>query len=122
MGWEEAKQMLASGLISFGAHSVNHVILDQVSAHEAEQEIVQSFHDIHSHLGITPALFAYPNGNFTSRIKTILQEHGFKGAVTTRKGNVSGETDPFELPRIGIHQDISSTVPLLQARMHLKHF
>lgn len=122
MNWDEVKKMQASGLITFGAHTANHVILDQVSLAEAEHEILQSRKDIKNHLGIFPEFFAYPNGNYTLEIKEILKKHGFKAATTTNRGKVENDVDPFEIPRIGMHEDVSNTESMFLARMNYKWF
>ena len=122
MNWDEAREMQASGLVSFGAHTANHVILDQVTAPHAEEEIVQSQKDIEQNLGISPEFFAYPNGNFTPGVKAILKRHGYRGAVTTRKGWVEKNFDPFEISRIGMHEDVSRSIPLFLARVYLRGF
>ena len=122
INWEEAREMQLSGLITFGAHTANHVILDQVSQLQAEDEILQSRNKIENQLGITPEIFAYPNGNFTAGLKTILQRYGFMGAVSTRKACLEQGNDFFEIPRIGIHEDVSRTIPMFLARIFLKGF
>jgi peptidoglycan/xylan/chitin deacetylase (PgdA/CDA1 family) len=122
MTWDEAKVMAASGLVSFGAHSVGHELLDQMPSAEARREILQSREDIRRHLGVTVASFAYPNGNYNDIIIDVLRDIGFTSAVTTRKGFFSRHTPLFEIPRIGIHEDISDTVPMLQARILLEWF
>jgi peptidoglycan/xylan/chitin deacetylase (PgdA/CDA1 family) len=122
MNWNEANEMHSTGLINFGSHTSNHVILDQVSQHEAEHEINQSCKDLESHLGIQPELFAYPNGNFNSAIKNILKRNGFKGAVTTTKGWLENNSDLFAIPRIGIHEDISKANSMVLARILLRRF
>jgi peptidoglycan/xylan/chitin deacetylase (PgdA/CDA1 family) len=119
ISWEEARRMQDSGLITFGAHTGNHVILDQIPLHEAEREIVQSRNDIERKLGVIPDYFSYPNGNLTDEIKLLLKKHEFKGAVTTRKGHFGKGCDLLEIPRIAMHQDISSTIPLFQSRILL---
>jgi len=122
MNWEEAEEMQASGLITFGAHTVNHVILDQVPKRQAEEEIVHSRQELESRLGVRPEFFAYPNGNFNSNLQAILKRHGFRGAVTTRKGRFGEGVPLFEIPRIGVHEDISRTIPLFLARIFLDRF
>ncbi|MCF8026441.1 MAG: polysaccharide deacetylase family protein [Desulfobacteraceae bacterium] len=120
MGWDEARQMRESGLVEFGAHSHNHVILDQVPLAGAEKEILQSKAEMERQLGVTPALFAYPNGNYTSDLKALLKKNGFKAAVTTRKGWFDRRVSLFEMPRIGMHEDVSRTAGLFAARIFLK--
>ena len=122
MNWDEVKEMYDSGLITFGAHTANHVILDQVPLEEAEREIAQSKNDIIEHLGVAPEYFAYPNGNFTPKIKELLKKQGFKAAVTTKKGIFASDVDLLESPRIGMHEDVSNTVPMFLVRMYLKWF
>ena len=122
MNWEEAREMHASSLVSFGAHSANHVILDQVPLEIAEEEIINSRDEIEFRLGKPPELFAYPNGNYSKDLQALLKEKGFNGAVTTRKGWFNKNADLYEIPRIGIHEDISSTIPLFFARLLLERF
>jgi peptidoglycan/xylan/chitin deacetylase (PgdA/CDA1 family) len=122
INWHEAKTMLESGLINFGAHTANHVILDQVSLFKAEQEIIQSREDIDKNLGLHVNHFAYPNGNYNSALIKILTRVGFKSAVTTRKGRLDNKTSFYEIPRIGVHEDVSNTIPLLIARILMKRF
>lgn len=122
MNWQEVKKMEESGLITFGAHTANHVMLDQVPLEEAEAEIVQSRNAIKDHLGFTPKFFAYPNGNYNFELKRLLRKHDFISAVTTKKGWFNKDCDFFEIPRIGIHEDISSTIPLFQARISMRLF
>jgi len=120
--WNEARIMVDSGLINFGAHTANHVILDQVSLQQAEQEIVQSRQHIEDQLGIQVNYFAYPNGNFNKDIKKLLKRIGFKGAVTTQKKLIDEKVSLFEIPRIGMHDDVSNSIPLFIARILTKRF
>jgi peptidoglycan/xylan/chitin deacetylase (PgdA/CDA1 family) len=122
MNWEEVVKMRASGLISFGAHTANHVILDQVSLREAEEEIIQSRQELEDRLGAGSVLFSFPNGNYTSDLQAILERNGFKGAVTTRKGWVDKSVGLFEIPRVGMHEDVSCTRALFWSRILFKRF
>lgn len=122
MNWQEAKEMLDSGLIHFGAHTEQHVILDQIPLAQARQEIIRSRRTLENRLGTSPTLFAYPNGNYTAELPTLLKQNGFKAAVTTRKGWFEKNVSLYEIPRIGIHEDVSRTIPLFSARILLDRF
>lgn len=122
MKWEEVKEMQASGLVSVGAHTANHVILTQVSQGEAENEIIRSRRELENRMGVCPEFFAYPNGDFTNDLQAMLERNGFTGAVTTRKGWFGEGVNLFEIPRIGMHEDVCSTVPLFLARILLNRF
>lgn len=121
LNWEEVKSMHASGFCSFGSHTANHVILDQVSLKEAELEISRSKEELELHLGRS-TLFAYPNGNYSYALQDILKRHGFSVAVTTQKGWVDMRTNLLAIPRISMHEDVSNTKSLLFARILLRSF
>jgi len=120
MNWDEIREMRDSGLVSIGAHTKNHVILDQLPLNEAEMEICQSRDEIHAQLGFKPDLFAYPNGNVTTELHEVLNRYGFRGGLTTRKGWFRKVENRFDLPRFCMHEDVSRSLPLFQARLHFK--
>jgi peptidoglycan/xylan/chitin deacetylase (PgdA/CDA1 family) len=122
MNWKEAEEMQSGGLIRFEAHTSSHTILDQVPLQQAEEEIVRSRIELEQGLGAAPEFFAYPNGNFNGDLQAILRRHGFRGAFTTRKGLVGRGVSLYEIPRIGIHEDVSRTLPLFMGRILLKGF
>ena len=61
--------------------------------------------------------FCYPNGNYTREIAEMVRSAGYHAAVTTKKGWNQFDDDRFMLKRIGIHQDMTSSVPLFAARI-----
>jgi peptidoglycan/xylan/chitin deacetylase (PgdA/CDA1 family) len=122
MNWPEVRQMAASGLIEFGAHSVSHELLDQVDENAAAEEIGTSRLRIEEELGRPCRLFSYPNGNHTARLMALVAQHGMSGAVTTRRGYLDREANPLAVPRIGMHEDVSSTLALFQTRILLRRF
>jgi peptidoglycan/xylan/chitin deacetylase (PgdA/CDA1 family) len=122
LSWDEAREMLSSGLVRFGAHTVNHEILDQIPLQKARDEISKSRADIENNLGGRVSTFAYPNGNYTESIRKILTESGFNAAVTTRKGFLAHGIPLMEIPRIAIHEDVSNTIPMFRSRILLRKF
>jgi hypothetical protein len=46
----------------------------------------------------------------------VVRQH-YLGAVTTKKGWFVAGADPFLIPRIGVHEDISSRPSALLARI-----
>lgn len=120
--WEEAKEMYESGLVSFGAHTVNHVLLDHADMQRVQREIEESKASIRENLGVETTLFSYPNGNYSQSIIDILRNNGFTGAVTTKKGYLGTDTSPYETPRISIHNDVSADISRFKARIAVSHF
>jgi peptidoglycan/xylan/chitin deacetylase (PgdA/CDA1 family) len=122
LNWDEVLEMSRSGVVQFGAHTVEHEILDRLPIPRIREEIVRSRREIERRLGTRIWTFAYPNGNFDNDIQTILWEHEFSGAVTTRKGFVGRNVRLMEIPRISVHQDICSTVQMFRSRIILERF
>lgn len=122
LNWEEVRSMAASGLVRFGSHTVNHELLDQLAPDAVRQEIADSCVTIVEQLGVPAQLFAYPNGNYSSNVKAILDEQGLCGAVTTMRGLVEKGISPLEIPRISIHEDVGKTVSMFRSRMVVPFF
>lgn len=81
-----------------GAHSVSHprlvnlggpALLAEVST---SLDLVRKLHD-----GVS---FAYPDGSYDDRVRTVVQEAGAASAVTCDPGVVTRTSDRFRLPRI----------------------
>lgn len=122
MNWEEAMEMYEDGLVSFGAHTVNHLFLDELESESIRKEILGSQEHIKMNLGYSAKLFAYPNGNYSPSIVKFLKENSFHGAVTTRKGFVECDTPQMELPRIAMHDDVSCSTDRFISRILMNHF
>jgi peptidoglycan/xylan/chitin deacetylase (PgdA/CDA1 family) len=63
MNWEQIREMEASGLVSFGAHTMHHPILSCLSdPAEARYEVAESRKVLEERLGHSVPTFAYPVG------------------------------------------------------------
>jgi peptidoglycan/xylan/chitin deacetylase (PgdA/CDA1 family) len=120
--WEHVRKMQSSGIVDFGSHTAGHVILTQVPLAHARDEIRKSRTAIENQIGTPPSFFAYPNGNYTQALVSELKSQGFFGAVTTRRGWVGAKTPLHEMSRIGMHEDVGSTMPLFRARLLIDPF
>ncbi len=120
MNWDEVREMAESGLISFGSHTVSHALLDQLQPENVQQELIASIAKIHKETGVRTKLFAYPNGNYTLLVLSILSETGITAAVTTKRDLVHGDSPLLELPRIAVHEDVSHTQALFQWRLFIQ--
>ncbi|MCG7988076.1 MAG: polysaccharide deacetylase family protein [Candidatus Thiodiazotropha weberae] len=102
--------MRDSGLIEFGAHTVNHTILSKLDSSLKKEEIQASTADVELMAGDTCRFFAYPNGrleDFDSESMRLLKEMGIEAAVTMVPGQNKGDSPMMELNRYGIGADIS---------------
>jgi peptidoglycan/xylan/chitin deacetylase (PgdA/CDA1 family) len=107
---EAIREMAASGLIEFGAHTHNHAILSQLSLDEQRNEIYRSVKAVQELTGRPCELFAYPNGrvqDYDGGSMKILEECGVHASVTTIEGPNGRMTPLVELRRYGVGADMS---------------
>ncbi len=97
---EGIREMLGTGLIELGGHTLLHENLPTLSEEKAWQEIRGCKTALEAAFGITAHTFCYPFGRFGPREIGLTRKAGFIGAVTTEQG--TGGTDPFTLPRIKV--------------------
>ncbi|MBE7357664.1 polysaccharide deacetylase family protein [Campylobacter sp. RM12327] len=99
---DEVRQMIESGFIEIGSHTLNHANLPSLSLEEKEIEIKHSKSLIEEKFGITCKSFAYPFG-FYDKFDTILVEKsGYKFATTTTPDVLRNKYSNFEIPRLMI--------------------
>ncbi|MGC9003265.1 MAG: polysaccharide deacetylase family protein [bacterium] len=107
LSWEEIREMSEAG-VEFGAHTVNHPELTNITLRQARWEIEESKKEIEEMLGKPVVSFAYPSGLYNGDIVEIVKETGFLCAVTTTVREVKPWSNPYELGRaIGIDEDFS---------------
>ena len=96
--------LVASGLITFGAHTQHHPILANETDEVAFAEISDSVRDLERLLGTKVLYFAYPNGSrrdFSEREVEILHQCGVVMAFSTIPGYATNK-EMYAIQRIGI--------------------
>jgi peptidoglycan/xylan/chitin deacetylase (PgdA/CDA1 family) len=91
------------GVITIGAHTVNHPQLSNLSASEQEWEITQSSRSVAQWTGCPAGLFAYPYGSkadYNSHSIEIVAGAGFRASCSNFPGLVDGGAARLELPRV----------------------
>jgi len=104
------KEMVASGLIEFGAHTHTHAILAKLAQKDKEKEIQKSVSEVERLTKVPCKLFAYPNGDvgdFDNEAINILESCGIKAAVSLISGPNFSTTPLMQLRRYGIGGDTS---------------
>jgi len=100
--WKDIREMAENG-IEFGAHTVNHPHLTQISIKEAKREIEESKKVVSEFTGLPISAFSYPSGEHNKNIKKLVKEAGFTCAFTTKPGTNREGEDLLELKRIAIN-------------------
>jgi peptidoglycan/xylan/chitin deacetylase (PgdA/CDA1 family) len=114
LSWNEIKEMDGKG-IEFGAHSVNHPRLPDLSLERANDEIVGSKHALEDNLGKEVAAFCYPYGFYNSEVINLVKQAGFRSAVTDQMPYrmVSVEDNMYCLQRIPGVQNLNKLKAML---------
>jgi peptidoglycan/xylan/chitin deacetylase (PgdA/CDA1 family) len=110
ISWVQAREMLDSGLVAFGAHTHTHPILGRCAPEVVRDEIFTSRDRMTAELGAAPAVFAYPNGllgDYDLTTMTLLRDAGFRAAFTMRPGFVRAGCNSFDLPRYGSPESLA---------------
>lgn len=110
MSWDELREMEASGLVDIGSHTCHHYRLKQdLNPLILRRELEDSKSTLEKQLGKPVPLFCYPNGDVCDLALQSVPRH-YQAAVTTRRGiNTASKLSPYELLRIGVHEDRCST-------------
>lgn len=98
----EVRALVDGGVISFGAHSVNHPALSELSREEQQVEIVTSREVCAKLIGAAPTTFAYPFGDYSDVTVDVVREAGFAVAVTTDADVVRKDANRLRLPRLQV--------------------
>ena len=116
INWEQAKEFEENG-ISIESHTVNHITLSTQSNEKALFELTKSKDIIEKKLGKQVKFVAYPEGFYNKLTEKLVQEAGYRGAVTIRYGSVDKASDPYALERIPIFHT-TATVRDFMRRIH----
>lgn len=99
--WDQLKEMAAYG-ISIESHTVTHPHMAEVSLEQARQELVESKEILEKGLGRPVNYFCYPYGSYNQDVAKLVEESGYKAAVTTVQGLATPDSDPYTLKRIRV--------------------
>lgn len=113
--WAEMKEMLDSGLIAVESHSKTHTSMslnpgevDGPSyAERVRTEITVPEGIIESKLGNNVRDFAYPYGDMSPTVISILKDRGYRTGTTVQRGGNPAFADPLVLRRDMVYSDDS---------------
>ena len=109
LNWEEAREMERSTWVSFGAHTMNHPTLANLSdAAETQYEVSECRVELEKQLGHPVRVFAYPIGkaeHIAEQGLHAVKHAAYPWAVTSIHGINTPRTDPQLLYRIVVDVD-----------------
>ena len=103
---DNLKEVNQSGLVTIGAHTLNHPILKNEDDISSRYEIEESIQELSTILNQKIEYFAFPNGipelDFSEREINYLRELEIHLTFTTESRNFSIADDMLSIPRIGV--------------------
>ncbi|MBR1151568.1 polysaccharide deacetylase family protein [Bradyrhizobium sp. JYMT SZCCT0428] len=96
----EEVRSISDGLITVGAHTVNHPTLPAHSIEAQFREIAESRQACEELIDGPVSAFAYPFGDYTDATVSAVRDAGFSMACTVEAGVVRPHADPMKLPRL----------------------
>jgi peptidoglycan/xylan/chitin deacetylase (PgdA/CDA1 family) len=111
---DQVTEMLSSGLIEVGSHTLHHANLKKANLSYATDEIVQSKANLEKLFGIPVESFAYPYGAYDDQAVKLVKEASYSAAVSTVPGVSHTQDDLFTLKRwrAGVLDGIYSSASL----------
>lgn len=102
LNWGQIRQMYASGLITFGAHTVNHAYLPALSPERVEFELSESKRVLQQELGVPINFLAYPYGAVNGTVIEATKKAGYLGAIGTWPSKFQSEGTLYNMPRLRV--------------------
>lgn len=113
VNWDEVREMSSHG-IAFGSHTCTHSALGRLDREPLRRELQQSLEALRRERANCVPVLSYPYGDHTALVVAEARACGYHAAVTTRAGLESSQpADLFRLRRIGVHDDVSRSIPLM---------
>ena len=118
MTWKQIKN--ASKYGELGIHSWAHPHLAKLSNKEIINDTKKAIYYFEKHMGYVPNMYAYPYGEYTSRVKKIIKNF-FEIICNQNIGAIDLSTPIDDLDRIAITGNVDIAKKLKIKRLHIKN-
>jgi len=100
---EQVRELLDSGLIELGSHSMTHANFARLDTEQVRAELANSRRELEARFGVPVRSFAYPFGIYRPHHAELAREAGYNSAVTVCEGiDNPASWNPMELSRVKI--------------------
>ncbi len=109
MSWENIKDIEKYDFVEIGNHSHTHDYLIDFEDQSIKNDLEKSIKIFKNKLGKNSLFFSYPFGEYSSSLKNIVIDLGFKYAFGQHSGVVDHTKNLFEMPRFPINEKYGET-------------
>lgn len=113
--WDQVREMERHG-VRFASHTDTHPDLAALTREALERELRTSKEELERRVEKPSPWFCYPRGSYNGAARDVAARH-YAAAVTTARGAVSRSVDRYQVPRLGVHDDIGTTTSLFALRL-----
>lgn len=100
MNDKEIKEVLDSGLVELGSHTLDHLYLKLTPESTARKQIFESKKILEEKFKVKVETFAYPYGAFSKKTVDLVKEAGYKAAVSVIPSMIQSKENLFYLSRV----------------------
>lgn len=116
LSWSAVRDAHATGLVTIGSHTHDHVLLDRTAPEVAAADLDRSIDRIAEEVGVRPVHFAYPKALAPSAAARVLVRARFaSAALAGGRPNRPGATDLWALDRTPI--TVADTLDDVEAKL-----
>ena len=109
MSWENIREIEKYDFVEIGNHSHSHEYLIDYTNDEIKKDLTNSINIFKKELGKNSNFFSYPFGEYSTDLKKIVIDLGFKYAFGQHSGVVDQTKNYFEMPRFPINEKYGET-------------
>lgn len=103
MSWDQIRELAQAG-VTIGSQTASHPHMAFHSPARNAQELKKSNERFKAELGKTPALIAYPYGEYSLAVGGVARQAGFEAAFGQHSGVLHGGSDFYYLPRFAFNE------------------
>ena len=109
MSWDKIREIMEYDFVEIGNHSHTHEYLIDFTDIEIEKDLKNSINIFKKEIGKNSIFFSYPFGEYSTKLKNIVIDLGFKYAFGQHSGVVDHTKNYFEMPRFPINEKYGET-------------
>lgn len=107
LSWDQIREIRDGGG-TIGHHTASHLHMADASTERILAEIKKANERYEAELGEIPRIFAYPYGEASLAVRSLIIEAGFVAALGQHSGVAHAEADQFYLPRFPFNENFGS--------------
>ena len=109
MNWEQIREIDKYDFVEIGNHSHTHEYLIDFTDNDIKKDLTNSINIFKKELGKNSEFLSYPFGEYSTSLKNIVINLGFKYAFGQHSGVVDQTKNLYEMPRFPINEKYGET-------------